>query len=185
MGTNHSHRVCTFQEAESVIKAHDPVFVNECFCRGPAKAGKTAWPYCGHSLDTCMGFHPPESDAQSYPYKQLTQSEALDLFEDWIQKGNFFRFMENEAWLCFCCKCGCGWFRDKEGRFVEDTCEKSPFIEKTHLEDCTLCGACLPVCAYEARSISDDTMKINSERCFGCSACEYICPEKAISMVKR
>ncbi len=68
---------------------------------------------------------------------------------------------------------------------MQDSCEKSAWIEKTDLELCNLCGVCVDVCAYDARSIVADDMRVDSDRCWGCSACEYICPEEAIEMVKR
>ena len=86
---------------------------------------------------------------------------------------------------CLCCACGCAWFRDKEGNRVQDSCEKSPFIERTDPESCSLCGECVEVCAFSARTLADDEMTVNAELCFGCSACEHSCQEDAIAMVPR
>ncbi|MHC5081421.1 MAG: ATP-binding protein [Planctomycetota bacterium] len=187
MGTEHKHRVCTFEEAEKAIRAQDVIYVNDCFCRRPAKEGKTPWAYCGHPIETCMGFREPaESEgSEGFAVKEISQEEALGMFEEWKKQGNLFRFMEDENWICSCCACGCVWFRGKEGEKVKDPCDKSPFIEKTDLEQCTLCGDCVDVCAYEARKIADDEMQVLSEDCYGCSACEFACPEEAISMVER
>jgi hypothetical protein len=43
MGSDHKHRVCTFQEAGNAIKAHEKACVNGCFRRGPGWAGEAAW----------------------------------------------------------------------------------------------------------------------------------------------
>jgi Pyruvate/2-oxoacid:ferredoxin oxidoreductase delta subunit len=185
MSTGHHHRVCTYAQAEAAIRSHERVYVNECFCRGPAKAGKTKWPYCGHAVETCMGFERPEGDPPPYAYREIPREEALRLFEDWKRQGNFFRFMMNEEWVCCCCSCGCGWFRDEKGNRKKDPCEKSPFLEKTDLAKCTVCGACVKICPYEARSVDGGKMKVKAARCYGCSACEYACPEGAIAMVPR
>ena len=185
MGADHKHRVCTYLEAENAIKLHEKIYVNDCFCRGPARDGKAAWEYCGHKVETCMGFHPPESDEPGFSFKVISREEALAMFEDWKTQGHLFRFMVDESWLCFCCPCGCEFFRNKEGKRVEDSCDKGLYIEKTEAETCTLCGNCIDVCPYDARAIDDGMMKVASEKCYGCSICEHICQESAITMISR
>lgn len=64
-------------------------------------------------------------------------------------------------------------------------CEKAPFIEKTENYWCTLCGECIDICSFSARSIKDREMLVDRENCYGCSVCEYICPTDAISMIAR
>jgi len=185
MGTDHEHRLCTFEEAEKAIRNHVNFYVNECFCRGPAKAGKLPWDYCGHEVSNCMGFREPSGEEAGFEFVRISRQEALIKFETWKRQGNFFRFMEDEDWLCFCCSCGCGFFRDKDGQKVKDSCEKAPFIEKTDLDKCTLCGDCIDVCSFDARSINDEKMLVDGENCYGCSACEYACPAGAITMIPR
>ncbi|MCK5115925.1 MAG: 4Fe-4S binding protein [Candidatus Aegiribacteria sp.] len=185
MGTDHKHRLCTYEEAEKAIRDQSEFYVNECFCRGPAKAGETSWDYCGHDVNNCMSFREPSGEDAGYEYVRISQREALDKFENWKQQGNFFRFMVDDDWLCFCCGCGCAFFRDENGQKIQDTCENAPFIEKTDLDKCTLCGTCVDVCAYGARSIESGEMLVDGDKCPGCSACEYACPTDAIKMVLR
>lgn len=185
MSTGHPHRVCTYAEAEAALRKHKDIYVNDCFCRGPAKAGKTKYPYCGHPVETCMGFQKPEGDPPPYAFRRIQRMEAMARFEDWKRQGHFFRFMEGENWICFCCACGCGWFRDKDGNRVKDPCAKSAWIESTDLAKCTVCGACVQICAYGARTVDGGKMRVKASLCHGCSACEYACPEGAISMAPR
>ena len=185
MGSGHKHRVSTFQEAENAIRANEKIYVNDCFCRGPAREGKAAWEYCGHAVETCMSFHPPGDDDPQHSGKEISREDAIHLFEDWKKQGHFFRFMEDESWLCFCCQCGCDFFRDEEGNRVEDSCDRGLHIEKTDVDICSLCGECVDTCSYDARAIEDSVMKVLREKCYGCSACEYACPENAIAMVPR
>ncbi len=184
MSTEHRHGVCTYAEAEKAIRKHRRIWVNDCFCRGPAKEGKTPWKYCGHRVDTCMGFRKPGKD-EKFESREIGGKEALGMFEDWKRQGNLFRFMEDENWLCFCCGCGCGWFRDEKGGRQKDPCGKSAFIEKTDKKKCTSCGKCIDVCAYEARKAGKRGITVQRTACYGCSACEHVCPEGAVTMIKR
>ena len=61
----------------------------------------------------------------------------------------------------------------------------SASIEKTDLDKCNLCGECIEVCAFGARELADEKMLVAGENCYGCSACEFACPEGAIEMVLR
>ena len=47
---------------------------------------------------------------------------------------------------------------------------------------CIKCGKCKDACRFDA--ISDD-ITINIYECEGCGVCEYVCPERAVSMIKR
>ena len=132
-----------------------------------------------------MVFREPSSEEAGFEYVRILRQEALAKFDAWKRQGNFFRFMEDEDWLCFCCSCGCGFFRDETGQKVMDSSAKAPFIEKTDFDKCTLCGDCVDVCAFDARSINDEVMLVDGEKCYGCSACEYACPTGAITMVPR
>ncbi|MHC5040398.1 MAG: hypothetical protein ACYTHM_24065, partial [Planctomycetota bacterium] len=147
MGTQHKHRVCTFAEAEEAIRAHDVIYVSDCDCRASAKEGKSPWEYCGHELEVCMGFRRWDEKEKGPPQKEIPKEEVLARFEAWKKQGHFFRLVMDEDWLCFCCSCGCGCFRDKEGNRVKDSCDKSPYTEKTDEEACSFCGDCVEVCA--------------------------------------
>ena len=185
MGTDHEHRVATHAEAEALIRSHDLVYVSPCYCRGPAKEGKEAWDYCGHAVETCMDFSEPKDEGDQVPFRVVEQAEALEIFDGWKKQGGFFRFMAGEGSICCCCACGCGWFRDKEGNRIKDSCGTSAFEEQTDLETCSLCGECVDICAYDARSIEGASLVVDRAACYGCSACEYGCPEGAVEMVGR
>ncbi len=185
MSNNPRDRVCTHQEVEDLLSAHEVLYLNDCFCRGPARAGTAKWAYCGHAVDTCMGVNRPDTIGFDVEYREISREEALRRFHDWRSQGHFFRTMEDEGWVCFCCACGCGWFRDDDGNLVDDTCEPSRFIERTDHDECTVCGACVEVCAYRARQLDGAALVIDSARCWGCSSCDFACPAGAVGMVGR
>ncbi|MFI5684318.1 4Fe-4S binding protein [Streptomyces sp. NPDC051636] len=50
---------------------------------------------------------------------------------------------------------------------------------------CTLCRACVPVCAESAAScisVADDALKIDEDRCTGCGLCLMACPVDALHL---
>lgn len=49
---------------------------------------------------------------------------------------------------------------------------------------CTGCGICADHCVFDALVKSSD-MHVLPMRCEGCGLCEYVCPQEAITMVKR
>lgn len=48
---------------------------------------------------------------------------------------------------------------------------------------CVSCEQCLPACAYEALSWSEDRRLpiVDESLCNGCGACEYVCPSSSLS----
>ena len=56
---------------------------------------------------------------------------------------------------------------------------------RTDVETCKVCGACVKVCAWEARQVAGKRLVFDAEKCYGCSACEYVCPNDAVSMAPR
>jgi len=48
---------------------------------------------------------------------------------------------------------------------------------------CTYCGKCAEVCAYNAIAVIEKKVLIFPELCHGCGACNYLCPEGAISEI--
>jgi MinD superfamily P-loop ATPase len=60
----------------------------------------------------------------------------------------------------------------------EAVCIPVPEIDE---KKCTYCGKCAEVCAYHAIAVFSQQVLVFPNLCHGCSACAYLCPEKAIS----
>jgi len=60
----------------------------------------------------------------------------------------------------------------------EAVCISVPEIDE---KKCTYCGKCAEVCAYHAIAVFPQQVLVFPNLCHGCSACAYLCPEKAIS----
>ncbi len=52
-------------------------------------------------------------------------------------------------------------------------------VAHINADDCTRCGICLEVCAYEAIQIEPEPV-VNGDKCVACSLCRNICPPEAI-----
>ena len=51
--------------------------------------------------------------------------------------------------------------------------------------NCTYCGKCAEVCAFNAIAVFGNHVLTFPQLCHGCGACSYICPEKTISEESR
>ena len=51
-------------------------------------------------------------------------------------------------------------------------------------EKCTLCGACVEACPWQALSLADDKLAIDRDVCTECGACLRLCPFDAIYQVE-
>jgi ferredoxin len=132
-----------------------------------------------------MGFDRSAIEESGVDFREMPQKVALEKFDSWRKQGHLFRFMEDQRWLCLCCMCGCQWSRDEEGNRVADSCNPSPHVETTDLQICALCGGCVNVCSTDARGMGEQALSVDSDKCNGCSACKYACPEQAVSMIAR
>ena len=47
-------------------------------------------------------------------------------------------------------------------------------------DECTMCGTCVPECAFEAISEGDPKYIIDADACTDCGSCEAICASGAI-----
>jgi len=65
---------------------------------------------------------------------------------------------------------------------VEPVYIQVPEVDKSK---CTYCSKCVEVCAYHAIAVFAQHVLVFHNLCHGCSACSYLCPEKAISEVGR
>lgn len=68
------------------------------------------------------------------------------------------------------------------------SCEEA--VKKGFLKDecrygCLGIGSCIERCKFDAMSLVDGSVKIDKDKCNGCSACLGVCPQELITMVPR
>lgn len=47
-------------------------------------------------------------------------------------------------------------------------------------DECTMCGACISECPFEAISEGDPKYVIDADTCTDCGSCAEVCPNSAI-----
>ena len=57
-------------------------------------------------------------------------------------------------------------------------------VAHINADDCTLCGVCLEVCAYDAIQIEPEPV-VMEDKCMACSLCKNICPSEAVTLTKK
>jgi ferredoxin len=171
------HYVCTHQEAEEIIKNQTRFFVSNCGCReGRGKCDQSRMDVCVSFTGAfATGSGQKEVD-RAFVAGILAEAKAKDLvarpFRDESRK--------NDEGLCFCCNDCCSYFADRS-----EICDRGKFVEKTDMETCTDCEACVDFCYFGARKMEDGKLKVTTSECYGCGLCLTACPEDCIEMVPR
>lgn len=85
--------------------------------------------------------------------------------------------------LCFCCECCCMFLKNM--RYIKDAWPDTVLpIDGVSIEvtdDCTGCGACVPVCPVEGISVIEERA-VMDDLCFACGCCANACPASAIEV---
>ncbi len=172
------HYVCTLEEAMELIQTEQEFFVSNCGCReskGECKRSR---------MDVCLMFNGGE-DPSGSDMHQVSFEEVIRILEEARTKKLVARPFRNKDrtktdGICFCCDDCCGYFLDPD-----EECDKGQFIEKTEMDTCVHCGACVLACYFGARKMVDARLRVNQMDCYGCGICKVICPAHCIEMTKK
>jgi ferredoxin len=175
------HYVCTWDEARKIAEEHERFWVSNCGCR-------EGGPGCKRSrLDVCLFFDDSEMTGTGGNFHEVDREFVMGLFREAEGKRLVtrpFHYAEDRTrnqGICFCCD-DCCWYLT---HLEEEACDRGRFVERTRMDACTHCGACVEVCYFRARVMDGELLKIARERCYGCGICRVACPEGCIEMVGR
>ena len=173
------HFVCTREQAQEIIGAHDDFWVSNCGCR--EERGK-----CDRSrIDVCLQFA-PETAADGSGLKRISRSDVDAIMKEAAEKNLVTRPYRDYGTrtvtegICFCCDDCCWYFL-----YRDEACDKGSLIEKTDMDSCTHCGVCAEVCYFSARCMEEDELVVSRDECYGCGLCADSCPEECVEMVRR
>ncbi|MFA4949042.1 MAG: 4Fe-4S binding protein [Candidatus Krumholzibacteriia bacterium] len=171
------HYVSTLDEARRLVAGRRDFWVSNCGCReGRGGCKRTR-------MDICLLFEdiPPTGSGKRVATMKDVE-EILRLAESSQLVPRPFRNDDRTAaaGICFCCDDCCSYFLDPA-----EKCDKGASIERTDLELCTQCGACVDVCHFGARAMAEGELAIDRDKCYGCGVCAGVCPVDCIEMIDR
>jgi ferredoxin len=176
------HYVCTHAEAAELIAGAEEFYIGDCGCR--KDRGR-----CNRSrMDICLEFR-IQTAAEGSGRRRASRTEAGELLRIAGESQLVTRPFRDDATrtvtegICFCCDCCCGYFNSGDGG--DFTCEKGRFVERTEMDDCTHCGACVGVCYFNSRVMNDGSLMVKRDECYGCGLCVDACPVGCVGMEER
>jgi ferredoxin len=183
--------VMLLSEIEAMIDAATHIVVQPCDCR---RLGQN----CNLPVETCIWMDDGALASLDRGHgRRLTKEEAKDLVRRADKKG--LMHTADSEWqsrglhaICNCCACDCYPFRAAQELGSKGVWPKSRYIAAYNPELCTLCGACVKRCHFDAFYHNDSTVEIEGrlkknvlfdpEKCWGCGLCANTCPTEAIAM---
>ena len=173
------HYVSTLEEARKLIQGREQWWVSNCGCRESRGS-------CSRSrIDVCVLFVPSFPDSGSGTHA-IGRDEIDAILKEAAGSGLVPRPFRDEArtaiaGVCFCCDDCCWYFKNRS-----EPCDKGALIERTEMELCSQCNACVDACRFGARKSVDGILVVDRDECFGCGVCATACPvETCITMVAR
>jgi UDP-glucose 4-epimerase len=88
---------------------------------------------------------------------------------------------------CFCCECCCiavktSQYVDRSSMTGDSPGEKKGWKIKVDLEKCDGCSTCVETCPFKLRYMEDGKSSVDNSYCAGCGRCVKVCPNGAISI---
>ncbi len=171
---------------EIVLNGPPEIAAYECVCRharpSPCQPTMVCMVVGQPMVDLILEHHPDQS-------RRLSQQEALELLRSEHERGHVHAAWFKDAVLgrfyaiCNCCKCCCGGIRCMRNRGVPFLAA-SGYAAEIDRENCSLCGACIDICPFDALALKEDSVELAWEKCLGCGACEAMCPSGAARLVR-
>lgn len=178
-------RVAPYDRARELVSRYRDIAVAPCICR---KEKGLLGKECEKPRETCLTFG---VGAQLYVEngmgRRIDAEEALALLDRAEEAGLVLNATNARdiVNICCCCSCCCGVLRalKLEDRPAESI--RSSYYAEIDPASCDLCGTCLERCQMEALRESNDSVRVDRDRCIGCGLCVSTCPTGAAKLVAK
>lgn len=174
-----------YESAAEIVASHQSWGVVDCICR---KQKALIGEACGHPLDVCMTFSDRPNAFDNLPFvRSQTQEESLATLRRAAETGLVHTVSNSQdgiTYICNCCTCGCGILRGVAELGMANAVARSAFLCRVDEALCGACALCVGRCQFSALTV-DLTAQVDAFRCVGCGACTIVCPEQALSLVRR
>jgi len=183
--------VLLLHEVEEMLRAATDIVVQPCDCR---RLGQN----CDRPVETCVWLDGAALAALDRGHgRRLTYEEAIVLVRR-ADKAGLMHTADSE-WrarglhaICNCCACDCYPFLAAQELGSKGVWPRSRYVAVHDAERCSLCGACVRRCHFDAFFYDGTVVEIDGkqkknvvydpDRCWGCGLCANTCPSEAIVM---
>lgn len=180
--------VMTYASVEKVIKASGGGAVQTCFCRHQAELIGEPCRVAGHD-GTCIALgRGAEFMIRRGFGRKASVEELLDITKKLGEKGLIHvtdNIRDNPGFICNCCGCCCGLLAAIKRKNVPHAVSPTPFILKIDQEKCIGCSACAKRCQISAITVKDKKAFLDGVNCLGCGSCVKFCKNGALSLIER
>jgi ferredoxin len=177
-------RILDMSELEDILRNASMISQAECYCR--KKMGN-----CIEPLDGCLSLDDEaKEDIEKFNGKEITVEEALAAMKRTFDAGlvhmaYVYKGEDKPQVICSCCSCCCHSLSAALRFGYSDHVIFSDKVAKQDNDLCDNCGECEDRCQFSARSMEDDDLIFEPEKCAGCGLCLNECPNDAITMINR
>ncbi len=183
-------QVLAFEDIRARMSAARSFNLQPCLCRTERAAlGKA----CSHPIETCMVFSTKENAFEgTLPTgfgRRVSREEALAVLDLAEREGLVhctYNVRQDQAFVCNCCSCCCGFLRAVKELDAPHMLVRSNWVSAIDADRCTACGECAaPRCPMDAVAEHDGAFAVDEDRCLGCGACTAVCPTDAVTLKPR
>ena len=172
-------KILTFENMIEIVDTAKKIAVTNCTCRLSMKK-------CDAPVEVCLQIDRGADYAiERGSGREISKEEAHKIIQNCAEAGLIHVTMNKAGlghFICNCCGCCCESFSMLISHGVT-LCDPSRYQPDVDEEACTLCGACVERCVFNAISTdAGEVAMVDIEKCMGCGQCAIVCPEEAISM---